>query len=104
MSYHLTGMCCSCGDALEMLEEIVRDNLPKEVKNEEFSEKYEKMLNRVRYSLSKQVPTKPVFHKGKCGSRYNYYTCGHCGFGVRSEIYAFCPNCGQQIDWAGFIR
>ena len=46
--------------------------------------------------LSKDVPVEPKFNKGKYGSKYDSYSCGRCGFGIRTE-YKFCPNCGQRI-------
>lgn len=101
MSYHITGISCSCDDALEMLEIFIPDNMPDEVKNEQFSVDYEETLNRVRCALSKQIPTKPQFRKGKYGSQYDSYTCSHCGFGIRRDLYEFCPKCGQMIDWKG---
>lgn len=101
MSYKITGMACSCDNALEMLEVFIPDSLPEEVKTDQFCEDYEKVLNRLRYSLSKHIPMKPRFQKGKYSSIYDSYTCGNCGFGLRTDIYKYCPSCGQMIDWKG---
>lgn len=81
-------------DAVEFLE-MLPDNIPDEIKDEEFVDEYERMLNRVRYEVRQSVPVAPKVYK----ARYTEYTCGQCGFGVRYDLYKYCPKCGRAIQW-----
>lgn len=98
MSLELTngGLCCGLDDALEMFEVFVPDALS--TGGEVDAEEYEKALNRFRYCAKRIVPIKPRFIKGKYGKKYDYYSCGACGFSL-DVIYKFCPNCGREVDW-----
>ena len=90
------GRCMSGTDAVEFFEMLV-DSIDEELKTEEFCEEYTRALNRVRYEVRKGMPIKPKARKG----RLQTYTCGHCGHGVRSDLYEYCPKCGHEIDWRG---
>ncbi|MCR5720025.1 MAG: hypothetical protein K6F84_05620 [Lachnospiraceae bacterium] len=60
-----------------------------------------RVLKRMIYEFSKDIPVKPKFHKGKYGHKYDHYTCGNCGHGI--NIYdKFCPNCGFRIEAGAF--
>lgn len=41
---------------------------------------------------------KPKYHKGMYGRKYDFHTCGACGFGV-NVVYEYCPKCGTRILW-----
>ncbi len=56
----------------------------------------ERVLSRMRYEFSKDIPVKPIFHKGKYGAKYDSFTCGNCGSTI-SAHYKFCPSCGFMI-------
>ena len=44
------------------------------------------------------IGAKPKFHKGKYGTKYDYYTCGNCG--ATLEIIAdYCFKCGYRTLW-----
>lgn len=94
----LTGMCMSGLDAVEFLE-MLPDNLPDEIKDDDFCFEYERMLNRVRYEVRQSVPVAPKVTE-PISKKYNrFYNCGQCGFGLRIDIYKHCPNCGRKIKW-----
>ncbi len=57
----------------------------------------ERVVRRMRYEFKKDIPVKPVFHKGKYGAKYDNFTCGKCGCGLSEAWYKFCPNCGYII-------
>ncbi len=42
---------------------------------------------------------KPKFHKGKYGKKYDNYTCGNCGAGLKDIVDDFCWSCGFRILW-----
>ena len=42
--------------------------------------------------------TKPKYHKGVYGKKFDHHTCGACGFGV-NVVYEYCPKCGTRILW-----
>ena len=85
-------------DAVEFLE-MLPDNIPDEIKDDYFCDEYERMLNRVRAEVRKSVP-KPPRVTEPISKRYTaFYTCGQCGFGIRPDIYKYCPNCGRAIKW-----
>lgn len=52
-----------------------------------------------KYALEAYEGAKPKFHKGKYGKKYDYYTCGNCGCGLRDIVDNFCWSCGFQILW-----
>ena len=85
-------------DAIEVLE-MLPDNIPDEVKDDDFCEEYERALNRFRFEIRKRLPVTPKVVKAVSRGYGDQYTCGGCGFGIRRDIYKFCPHCGQRIDW-----
>ncbi len=56
----------------------------------------ERVIRRMKYEFVKDIPVAPKFHKGKYGKKYDYMTCGQCGFGL-SVINKYCPNCGYAV-------
>lgn len=87
------GRCISGSDAITLFETLP-DCIPDEVKTEEFCREYEYALNRIRYEVSRRVPTQPEVQKGRFAS----YTCGACGYGL-SYGQKFCSNCGRAANW-----
>ena len=81
------GQCVGCNDALEWVQEL------KDVD----TEMRDKVWRRMAYEFDKGIPTKPKFHKGQYGHKYDNYTCGHCGVIVHLPIDKFCYNCGSKI-------
>lgn len=59
----------------------------------EFIEEYDRIKNVLLWALNKQSPKKPLLKKGK-------YICLNCSglLGDKSN-FAYCPFCGQFIDW-----
>lgn len=98
MSLELTGMCMSGTDAVRFLE-MLPDVIPEEAKTEDFCEEYERMLNRVRYEISRSVPVPPKHEWAKKRALGVLYSCGECGHGIRPDIYKRCPQCGRTIRW-----
>ena len=93
MGLEVTGSCMSGKDAVEWMENkcapvILEQNDP------ELEEKFNKVLNRLRYEVKKTVPV-PV--KELRGRRVDH-DCGNCGH-VAFAGYEYCPNCGHRIDW-----
>lgn len=98
MSLELTGACMSGTDAVKFLE-FLPDVIPEEALTDEFCEEYERMLNRVRYEVSRSVPVPPKFEITKNRALGTLYYCGECGHGLRTDIYKRCPRCGRVIKW-----
>jgi rubrerythrin len=94
----ISGIMMGGESAVEYLE-MLPDNIPEEIRDDDFCEEYERMLNRVRYEVRKAVPVAPFVTKAKVKVYGDFYTCGQCGFGVRPDIYKYCPNCGRAISW-----
>lgn len=90
------GRTISGEDAVRFFESVP-DMLDEEVKTEEFCNKYEWALNRLRFEVRKSVPIAPRVNKG----RFESYSCGHCGFCLDRCIVKFCQNCGRAVDWRG---
>lgn len=95
----MTGIAMSGIKAVEFLERLP-DSIPNEIKDEEFCDEYKRMLNRVRYEVSRSVPVAPKIDKAQTRGHSDYYNCGECGAGVRSDIYKHCPKCGRAIKWS----
>ena len=59
-----------------------------------------RVLARVRYEFDKDIPVPPKFHKGKCGRKYDSYTCGNCGTTLPMDHVIgehHCWKCGFRI-------
>lgn len=99
MSLDLTmgGLCMSGLDAVTFLE-LLPDNIPDEIKDDDFCTEYERMLNRVRYEVRKSVPVAPKTTKAVSRGHSDYHSCGQCCCSVRPE-QKHCPKCGRAIDW-----
>lgn len=84
--------------ALEYAELYIPDMLPP--LDQEAAEYYDCFVERLRYLVRKDRGTRPKFHKGRCGRKYDYWTCGNCGATVKREILEkYCCNCGYAILW-----
>lgn len=91
------GLCMSGLDAVEFLE-MLPDNIHDEVKDDEFCEEYERMLNRVRFEVRRSVPVAPKVTKARSRGYMDFYSCGQCGADV--DIHnEFCCRCGRAIQW-----
>lgn len=54
----------------------------------------------LEHMKSQHKGSKPKFHKGKYGQKYDYYTCGNCGKTLVHGVSAnWCYNCGYKIIW-----
>ena len=53
---------------------------------------------RHKKALKAEAGHKPKFHKGRCGKKYDYYTCGQCGAGIEI-IDDYCYKCGYRVLW-----
>ena len=93
----ITGIMMGGLDAVEYLE-MLPDNIPDEIKDDDFCEEYEKMLNRVRWYAKQETPIPPKVLKAQSRNYNDFYTCGNCGFWIRPE-YNHCPKCGRRIKW-----
>ena len=49
-------------------------------------------------AINHMIGTKPKFHKGKYGNKYDYHTCGQCGASL-SVVCEYCYKCGTRILW-----
>lgn len=55
---------------------------------------------RVAKALRAEYGYVPKFHKGQCGKKHDYWTCGQCGAIVkRGVVENYCCNCGYRIIW-----
>lgn len=81
------GQCVGCNTALMWVRNLTGVN----------DEIRDRVWNRMAYEFDKDIPTMPKNHKGLYGHKYDTYTCGHCGSGIRIEIDKYCPNCGYLI-------
>lgn len=60
----------------------------------------QRIINRLRYIQAKDEGVKPKFHKGIYGRKYDSWTCGNCGAGIRGSVGDnYCQNCGYRILW-----
>ena len=89
-------------DAVEFLE-MLPDNIPNEIKDDEFCAEYERMLNRVRQEVRRSVPVAPKVTNPTSKRFGLFYNCGQCGFGLRVELYEYCPKCGRMISWKAVL-
>ena len=79
-----------CEDAIKWVEELPESDMRVYV------------LRRMAYEFDKDTGTKPRFHKGIHGRKYDYHTCGHCGATVVVPN-RYCAGCGFFIDWKGVM-
>lgn len=65
----------------------------------------EEAIKTVKSALEKQIPKKPDYEGDGYDENgeliYDTWICPHCNheYEVEYEDYAFCPNCGQALDW-----
>ena len=81
-------MMVGCKEALEWLREMPVQPLEEGMKD--------CVISRVEFEFSRQKPVAPKYHKGLYGKKFDYYTCGNCGFNLATG-YKWCPNCGFRI-------
>lgn len=94
-----TGMMMGGVAAVEFLE-MLPDNIPEEVKDDDFCEEYERMLNRVRYEVRKSVPVAPKITEPVSKKYSRFYSCGQCGHDITpGYFFKYCPDCGRKIKW-----
>lgn len=61
---------------------------------------FQRIANRLRYVMAKDVGVKPKFHKGHYGHKFDHWTCGNCGATTKDGVGdTFCRNCGYRILW-----
>lgn len=94
--YSMSGL-----DAIEFFEMLAAgEDIDIDAKTDEFCVEYERALNRLRYEVRKSVPVPPKVTKAKSRGCSDFYSCGQCGFSLRTAdlaMYKFCPNCGRGI-------
>lgn len=91
------GVCMSGLDAVEFLE-MLPDNISDEVKDDDFCEEYERMLNRVRFEVRRSVPVPPKVTRATSRGYGDFYSCGQCGRDV--DVHKkYCDRCGRAIGW-----
>jgi DNA-directed RNA polymerase subunit RPC12/RpoP len=84
--------CCGINEAIKYLE-----TLEPKCKDDDMPER---IINRLKYIQAKDEGVKPKFHKGRCGHKYDHWTCGNCGATTRDGVGdTFCRNCGYRILW-----
>ena len=83
--------------AVEWLE-MLPDNIPDEIKDDDFCDEYERVLNTVRYHIRRSVPVAPKEIKPVAKRFISTYSCGQCGHDVRVHE-RYCPECGRRIKW-----
>lgn len=93
----LTGRCCSGVDAVEFME-MLAEVIPEEVRDDEFCERYQAALNRVRYEVAKGIGRPPKVQKARYKSYGVFYNCGKCGGSLRITD-DYCKKCGTAVIW-----
>lgn len=94
---NITGMMMAGEAAVEWLE-MLPDNIPEEIKDDDFCDEYERMLNRVRYEVRRSVPVAPKEIRPVSKRYLPFYSCGQCGHNVQVHE-KYCPECGREIKW-----
>lgn len=67
---------------------------------------FEQAIDEIDKLLEKQIPKRPDYegdgYDDKGNLIYDTWICPHCNheYEVEYEDYAFCPNCGQALDWS----
>ena len=91
------------GEAAVEFLEMLPDNIPDEIKDDDFCDEYEFMLNRVRYEVAQSIPVPAKRHKTTSHAFHDYFTCGKCGAVVDSATDNFCRKCGRAIGWKSVL-
>lgn len=93
------GTMMSGKDALKLLDEVCSEvDASKHGKG--FSESLSRMKNRFAYHIGQAEQMKPKYHKGRHGSRYDWWTCSNCGCELTHDVgQNYCWNCGHMIMW-----
>ena len=81
-------------EAIEFFERL-GDAIDEDIKDEEFCNEFTWALNRCRYSIARDIPMEPKYHRGAHGSRYDSYTCARCGK-LLDTVDKYCSGCGQM--------
>ena len=95
------GLMIGSKQAVAFLEQL-REQLP-DIRiggDPELHATFDRVLNRVRYLADMEEPIAPHVQKAKIRAYGNYYTCGNCGFGLRTDTNKYCPNCGREVKWS----
>ena len=52
------------------------------------------------FNVFENIKGKAIFHKGRYGKQYDYWTCGNCGSTIKRDVVEnYCCNCGYKILW-----
>lgn len=92
------GLSMGTEAAVKFLEMYLPDNIPDEIKDDDFVAEYEKMLNCVRHLARRVVPIPPKVVKPVSARYMPFYSCGGCGHSVKTHE-KWCSECGRQIKW-----
>lgn len=65
--------------------------------DEDFSEKYNRAMNRLKYLTRKDLGAKAKEIKKVYGHGIISVNCGHCGSELSEPYWKYCPNCGYSI-------
>lgn len=65
--------------------------------DEDFSEKYNQAMNRLKYLTRKDLGSEPKEIKKVHGRGIKSVNCGNCGSELREPYWKHCPNCGYSI-------
>lgn len=90
-----SGKMCSGLDAIEFLEALP-DIIDEDIKTEEFCERYEDTLNRLRCEVRKSIPAPVVIQRGRAGN--DFISCRSCAHGLMITD-KHCPGCGRPLEW-----
>ena len=91
------------GEAAVEFLEMLPDNIPDEIKDDDFCAQYEFMLNRVRHEVAQSIPVPAKRHQATSHAFHDYFTCGKCGFIVDSCTDNYCRSCGRAIGWKSVL-
>lgn len=65
--------------------------------DEDFCEKYNRAMNRLKYLAKKDLGAEPKVIKKVYGGEIKSINCGHCGAELQEPYWKHCPNCGYGI-------
>ena len=85
-------------DALKFFGVLLLDNIPEEVKDDDFVDAYQEAYNRINYAVNRLIPIRPKVVKAVTRSFHDYYVCGECGNSLEVTDN-HCSECGRQIGW-----